>query len=96
MDLFRVKLKLKAMKPTFSPKVTDHALVRFIERQHGMDIEAMKKAIVSPSVRMAALMGEGTVISDKVYIVVKDHTIVTCLPRVKDKKKAQRYREAAE
>lgn len=66
--------------------VTDHAVVRWIERAHGIDIRALRRQIVSRVERSVDLTeridphGNVTVVLDGVRYVVRDHRVVTILP----------------
>lgn len=66
--------------------VTDHAVLRFMERAHNLDIEAIRTRIaqrVERAVDLAAsLDGEGTVtvVHERCRYVVKAGTVVTILP----------------
>lgn len=35
------------LRRVFDPVVTDHAVIRWLERVHGMDIEAVRRAILA-------------------------------------------------
>lgn len=66
--------------------VTDHAVVRWIERAHGFDIAAIRRQIVGKVTRSVDLAerlderGNVTVVLDGVRYVVRDHRVVTILP----------------
>lgn len=68
-------------KPTIS--VTDHAVLRLLERAHNIDIAEIRKRIVERVARAvdlaASLDGEGTVtvVKDGFRYVVKAGTVVT-------------------
>ncbi|WP_336802006.1 hypothetical protein [Kaistia sp. MMO-174] len=69
--------------------VTDHAVLRFMERVHDLDIDAIRQRIaerVERSVELAtSLDGEGTVtvVKDGFRYVVKGGTVVT-ITRTRD------------
>jgi chromosome segregation ATPase len=66
------------------PTITDHALIRFIERRYSLDIEAIKQEILpsDPNVmRAMKTLGKGTFpVNDSHRIVLKGNTIVSVLP----------------
>ncbi|BCH63234.1 hypothetical protein RvVAT039_04500 [Agrobacterium vitis] len=57
--------------------VTDHAVLRFLERRHGIDVEAIRTEIrimCSTGVRF----GAAKVIADGMKFVIQDEGVVTC------------------
>jgi len=66
--------------------VTDHAVVRWIERAHGIDVPAIRRQIVGKVTRSVDLAeqlderGNVTVVLDGVRYVVRDHRVITILP----------------
>lgn len=66
-------------------RVSDHALVRFLERAAGLDVEGLRARIgasLARSVAAADRMGADdiTVIADGLLYVVRNGTVVTVLP----------------
>jgi len=58
------------------PVVSDHAVLRFLERCHGLDVEAIRaemRSVVKNGVRL----GASAVICDGVKFVLRDETVVT-------------------
>ncbi len=64
-------------KPAPAPKVSDHALLRFIERVHGVDIEAIRSSIMSSRIVEAIKLGATSVTVDGVKMIVRDGVIIT-------------------
>lgn len=64
---------LDAMVPTIS----DHALLRYIERICGVDIEAMKAELLTDAVVLAIKNGATAVKSPVGTMVIKGNTVVT-------------------
>jgi len=62
--------------------VTDHAVVRYLERVRGVDILRIRKAICPPDVKnMALAMGKGDYpVKNKFYSRVVNNKIVTVIP----------------
>lgn len=63
-------------------RVTDHALVRFLERAGGLDVEGLRASIAASLERAAtaaALLGadEVDVHADGLVYVVRDGTVIT-------------------
>lgn len=62
--------------------VSDHAVLRHLERAYGVDIDALRAEIASPVVRIAEGFGCGTVIGKNgTRVIIKDGCIVTVLPK---------------
>lgn len=66
-------------------EISDHALVRYLERKHGLDASAMRAAMiaeVSESAKQVKVKGEATglVANDLVYVVSRDFLVVTVYP----------------
>jgi seryl-tRNA synthetase len=59
--------------------VTDHALLRYLERVMGIDIEGIRNTIVNDKVQaIVDTLGDSKVpLGDGVYAVVKNHNVVT-------------------
>ena len=65
-----------------APRVTDHALVRFLERAGGLDVKAMRLAIATSLDRAhtaAASIGGGDhqIVIDGLTFVVRGDAVVT-------------------
>lgn len=74
-------------------RVTDHALVRFLQRVGGLDIEAVREALTT-SLKRAQVVADGVgkrnynVLADGIVYVVRDGVVVTVLPAAgRDKRK---------
>jgi len=66
------------------PSVTDHALVRWLERTGAMDVGQMRRLLSSSLARAAdaaAQVGGGNylVLADGMVFVIKDDTLITVL-----------------
>ena len=71
--------------------VTDHALLRYIERVAGVDLDALCEAIVTPEVRAAITAKARTYRTPEATYVIKGGQIVTILgPGMKPHHKANR------
>lgn len=78
------------------PTISDHALLRYIERVHGIDVDAMKNALLTETVVLAIKSGATAVKSPAGTMVIKGSTVVTFLdPDMRPKRKTKRgMREA--
>lgn len=62
--------------------ISDHAVLRYLERAYGLDIEKIRAEIASPIVVLADGIGCGTVVGKNgVRITIVDGTVVTVLPK---------------
>lgn len=62
------------------PIVSDHAVLRFLERCHGLDVEAIR-AQIRESVGTGVRYGATAVINDGVKYVLREETVVTVQTR---------------
>jgi hypothetical protein len=73
------------------PTISDHALLRYIERVCGVDIEGMKAELLTDAVVMAIKAGASAVRSPVGTMVIKGSTVVTFLdPEMRPKRKTKR------
>lgn len=69
----------KRLKPSPEPRCSEHALLRYIERVHGIDVEAIRAEIMTPSIVEALKMGASAVTVNNVKFKCSAGTIVTVL-----------------
>lgn len=76
--------------------VTDHAVLRYLERVKGVDIDAVRDEL-GRVVDRAIELGAGAAVVDGVKYVLNDRTIVTCteVKQVPLRGRAMRRRERA-
>jgi hypothetical protein len=67
------------MKKYACINVTDHALVRWLERQHGADLRAYREAIAQ-TVKDAVNVGASKVTIDGMTYVLEKNNVVTVVP----------------
>ncbi|MCD2176466.1 hypothetical protein [Rhizobium sp. C1] len=58
------------------PIVSDHAVLRYLERCHGLNVEVIR-AQIRESVRTGVRYGASAVITDGVKYVLREETVVT-------------------
>lgn len=73
----RAELNDRRTRDAMVPTVTDHALLRYIERVHDVDVEAIRAAILTPAVVTAIKNGAAAVRSDECRYTIKDMAVVT-------------------
>jgi len=59
------------------PNVSDHALIRYCERVHGIDFDEMREAIMTENVKAAIRMGAKSVKANGITLRIAGSTIVT-------------------
>lgn len=62
-------------------QVTDHAVVRYIERFYQLDLDGIKKEIISDVEKFDGYLknGTGKISTDKLSYVIKDNKIITLI-----------------
>lgn len=72
----------RAERRLAEPRVTEHALVRYLERVRGIDMEEVKQAILTPQVReWLHLFPEGNFPLDGRHkVVIRDGAVLTVKP----------------
>lgn len=84
------EIQRREARDALVPSISDHALLRYIERVHGVDVEAMKAELLTPNIVAAIKSGATAVKSPIGTMVIKGSTVVTFLDaemRVKRKTK---------
>lgn len=88
-----------------SPIITDHAVLRFLERNEGMDIERIRRSLAEqvmndPRTRKGIdELGDTPsfkIIKDKVTFCMKGEVVTTCFPTKKKKRKPSNRRKCNE
>lgn len=64
------------MKPL--PPVSDHAVLRYLERAHGVPVDAIRTALAT-SAAIGVAHGAPVVVLDRVRLVIIDGRVVTAL-----------------
>lgn len=74
-----IEAEMKKLNSGNKIKISEHALLRYIERVLDMDMEALEESIVSDTTKelIDKLGGTGTYPSHNFSIVMKDYTVVT-------------------
>lgn len=77
-------LKERLAGPVDSGVISDHALVRWLERKHGIDTRRLKEIMFTDSLSMAINDGLGYYSDGEVVYVIKDGAVQTVI-RVENK-----------
>lgn len=62
------------------PRVSDHALLRYLERAKGVDVEAARAEILTTEHAMAIKAGAVGITIGRVYLPVRNGCVVTVIP----------------
>jgi hypothetical protein len=76
----KLEAELSKLDHSAAPRVSDHAVVRYIERVEGVDIVAIRKAILHPKIMemVATLGGSGSFPHPDGYVIkMADGVVVT-------------------
>ena len=65
--------------------ITSHAIIRYLERHYGMDIETIKKEMLPDSSRSAVLAGSKKYHVGNLEFRVENFCVITCMHRSCDK-----------
>jgi hypothetical protein len=63
-----------------TPSVSDHAVLRYLERAYGLDVAAVRSEM-SAGLPAAIDFGASVVICHGVRLIIRDGCVVTVLPR---------------
>jgi hypothetical protein len=88
---FEAELARRERMDSQQPTVSDHALLRYMERVYGLDIEACKAAILTENVVSAIKAGATAVKLPEYVLVIRGFTIATVIaPETSGKPKKTR------
>lgn len=71
--------------PQRDPRVSDHALLRYMERVMGLDLDAVRDRILTPENRAAIAAGATAILIEGERYPVSEGVIVTTLHRTNGK-----------
>lgn len=82
LRIAKLSTQLAAQEQNKEVKVSDHALLRYIERAMGVDLDKFRAAILTEQNRKAIeFAGDCTIKSGGVEFVVKNRTVVTVIAK---------------
>jgi hypothetical protein len=70
--------------------VTDHAVLRFMERVLGVDVDGIRRAIASPQLVAAFKAGASKYVDDSVEYILRDNGVVTVQLKAREPAKCGR------
>lgn len=85
----------KRRRPAPEPRLSDHALLRYLERVKGIDVEGARREIMTPGIVAAVKALATSVLVNGAKFLVRDGTIVTIMevekkPRMKNHDRSDR------
>lgn len=94
-----VKAMVAAPLPKAQPRMSDHAVIRVLERRYGFDFEKFRDQLLTPTVRLGIELGARAVKApDGGKFTIRENCVTSYVPAndvrsKKKKKRAQRERE---
>lgn len=81
-EMSKVDLEIKETEEELQsasrePRVSDHAVIRYLERKHGFNFEEQRKVLLNADAIAAIKMGAKKIKRDGYELVIKDNVIVT-------------------
>lgn len=76
MDAVKAEL-VRRSAPKNAPQISDHALLRYMERVMGFDVEVVRKKMLKPEVISAVDAGAASVKIDGLEMKIKERVITT-------------------
>ena len=72
-------LETKKQLSLLTPKVSDHAVLRYLQRKYNLDIEGLRKEILSDAVIGAINAGANAISVNNIRFTVKNKVITTSI-----------------
>jgi predicted nuclease with TOPRIM domain len=66
-------------RPAEDVHITDHALLRYVERVFGIDVDAVRRQILTDGIAKCIELGASTITVNGIQFRVKDRSIVTVI-----------------
>lgn len=63
------------------PVITDHALLRYFERKHGIDVEALRQEMLTKNVVEAIKLGADSIVVDGYRYMISENKVTTVLDK---------------
>lgn len=79
IDLKIKDLDVKIKKEKQVPKISDHAVIRFLERKYNIEFEDVRKEIMTNNLREAIESGCTKYKSNGFEYIIKEKTVITIL-----------------
>lgn len=80
-------------KPPVMPVVSNHAILRFLECVYGVDVEAVRKRILTPMVAAAVIAGAKRIKVEGMTFVIENGVIVTAWEGEDERRKRYKVRK---
>lgn len=79
LDEINHELSDRRARDAMVPSISDHALLRYIERVHGIDIQALRQGLLTDNTVKAIKAGAAAVKTEECTLVIRDMTVVTVM-----------------
>lgn len=96
MESFKVRLVNVTVKNDWQPHVTRHALIRYLERVHGISERSLLSAFDSNAIRRAIVFGATYAQIKGGKVVIQGSSIVTVLPNAMARKNKRLNKQRAQ
>lgn len=81
-ELRETKKEIEAIKRSNDPIVSEHAMLRYVEREMGIDLDEIRRRILTPkNVKAIRFAGSCKIKSGKLEFIVRDNVVVSTLER---------------
>lgn len=85
------EIRRREARDAIVPSISDHALLRYIERVHGVDVEALKADLLTETLVTAIKAGASGLKTEHGTFVIKGASVVTFLaPEMRPRRKTKR------
>ena len=76
---FKVRIVRPRIKRDWMPFITDHAVLRYLERIDGVDIDAVRMTLATDALRMAVVLDAKSMCIDGGHLVIEKGKVVSVL-----------------
>ena len=76
----KIAKKGRKLRP-IDVRISDHALVRWLERVHGVDIDKLRELVLTKKQIDMVRTGAHKIKTDRYIFIIENNTVVTVLPK---------------
>lgn len=81
-ELRETKKEIEGLKRSNDPIVSEHAMLRYVEREMGIDLEDIRRRILTPkNVKAIRFAGSCKIKSGRLEFIVRDNVVVSTVER---------------
>lgn len=81
LNMVQAELTRRKEEKNFHPAISDHAVLRYMERVMGLDIDSLRSKILSPAIIGAMKSGATQFTADNISYRLRDNTIITIIDK---------------